>query len=114
VEDFFFFLPYFLFISVSSFLQGILKRKCLLIPTCDVLPGLKSYLEIVMRQEKQKPHTPGATVSISAAASHQVRTPTKADGNPAWGVLALGSVSQKNPRNQCQEKKKKHIPKNCF
>lgn len=71
-----------------------------------MLPGLKSYLEIVMRQEKQKPHTPGATVSISAAASHQVRTPTKADGNPAWGVLALGSVSQKNPRNQCQEKKK--------
>lgn len=44
-----------------------------------------------MRQEKQKPYALSATVKLSAAASNQVRTQTKIDGDPACGVLALRS-----------------------
>lgn len=80
-----------IFISVSSPLQGILKMNCFLIPTCDAHFGLKSNLEIVIRQEKLKPHALSAIIKRSAAASNQVRTPTKIDRNPACGVLALRS-----------------------
>lgn len=76
-------------ISMSSPLQGILKMNWFLIPTCDAHFGLKSNLEIVMRQEKLKPHALGGIIKLSAAGSNQVRTPTKIDRNPACGVLAL-------------------------
>lgn len=68
-----------------------MKINWFLIPTCDAHFGLESNLEIVMRQEMLKPHTPGAIIKLSAATSNQVRTPTKIDRNPACGVLALRS-----------------------
>lgn len=65
-----------------------------LIPICNARFGLKSSLEILMRQEKLKPHGLDEIIKLSAAASYQVRTPTKIDRNPACGVLALRSELQ--------------------
>lgn len=68
-----------------------------------------------MRQEKLKPHGLDEIIKLSAAASNQVRTPTKIDRNPACGVLALRSELQTKKKlsgNQCQ--KKQDNPKNRF
>lgn len=62
-----------------------------------------------MCQEKQKPYALSAIVKLSAAASNQVRTQTKIDGNPACGVLALRSemwTEKKKKKDESMPKKK--------